>query len=59
MFLRASTFADALVTSVVPVKIPRVPGSPTPPAGLPALSLPEHPELAAAVTSLLASRTVS
>jgi amino acid transporter len=53
VFLHASTFADVLVPVAAPRAI-RAPGTVTPPAGLPALALPRHPELAAAVTSVLA-----
>ncbi len=52
VFLRASTFEDALVAAPK-LRIPRAPGVPTPPMGLPALSLPDHPELAATVTALV------
>jgi hypothetical protein len=55
VFLRAgSGFADVLVAATRATRIPRAPGAPTPPAGIPALNLPEQPELAATVTSLLA-----
>lgn len=56
VFLHASTFADVLVPSTA-VRIPRAPGAPTPPAGIPALTVPDHPELAATVTALLAHET--
>lgn len=54
VFLRASTFADALVATTAAIRIPRAPGAPTPPAGVPALALPDHPELAEVVTAQLA-----
>jgi amino acid transporter len=53
VFLRASTFADVLVASSQ-LRVPRLPGAPTPPAGIPALALPRESELAEAVTSVLA-----
>jgi hypothetical protein len=56
VFTYASTFDDVLVPSTA-VRIPRAPGAPTPPAGIPALTLPDHPELAATVTTLLGHET--
>lgn len=50
----ASTFSDALVASPLAPRVPRRPGVPTPPAGVPSLRLPSHADLAATVTSLLA-----
>lgn len=56
VFLRSSAaFVDVLPAKAAPIaRIPRAPGAPTPPAGIPVLALPRHADLAATVTALRA-----